>query len=99
MKSILNLEIKINAQKDLKCIREYIAMDSEFYADKTIFEIKERISNLLYFPELGKQMEINHTIVRQIIYKSYRIFYQVNSNNIYILSIFHHSRDISNLRL
>lgn len=94
----MNIQIKINAQEDLKCIREYIARDSEFYADKTIVEIKKRILNLSYFPEIGKKLEINNIIARQIIYKSYRIFYQIDSNNIYILSIFHHSRDISNLK-
>jgi len=79
-------------------IEKYISKDSKFYADKTIFEIKERILNLLHFPEMGKQIEIDGKIVRQIIYKAYRIFYQINSNNIYILSVFHHSRDISNLK-
>ena len=53
---------------------------------------------LKYFPEIGKQIELDGKIVRQIIYKSYRIFYQIDSNNIYILSIFHHSIDISNLK-
>ena len=79
-------------------IKKYISRDSKFYAEKTVFEIKERISNLVYFPEMGKQVVINKKKVRQIIYKSYRIFYQIDSNNIYILSIFHHSRDISNLK-
>lgn len=96
---ILNIKIRKRAKKELKYIRKYISKDSIFYANKTVDDIIERISNLSYFPEMGKQIEINHTTVRQIIYKSYRIFYQVNSNNIYILSIFHHSRDISNLRL
>lgn len=59
----------------------------------------KRISILKYFPEIGKQVQMNNCIFRQIIYKSYRIFYQIDSNNIYILSIFHHSRDISNLKL
>lgn len=95
----MHIKIRQRAKRELKSIRRYISKDSTFYANKTVDEIIERIQMLIYFPEIGKQIKINHTMVRQIIYKSYRIFYQVNSNNIYILSIFHHSRDISNLRL
>lgn len=95
----MNIEIKKKAQRELRAIEKYISRDSKFYADKTIFEIKQRIANLLYFPEMGKKVVVNNNIFRQIVYKSYRIFYQIDSNNIYILSIFHHSRDISNLKL
>lgn len=97
--NILNVKIRKRAKRELKSIRNYISKDSIFYANKTVNEIIEKLQMLKCFPEIGKQIELDGKIVRQIIYKSYRIFYQVNSNNIYILSIFHHSRDISNLRL
>ena len=97
-KIILNIKIRKRAKRELKSIRKYISKDSIFYANKTIDEIIERTLMLKYFPEIGKQIELDGKIVRQIIYKSYRIFYQIDSNNIYILSIFHHSRDISNLK-
>lgn len=96
--NILKIEIQKRAKRELKSIRRYISKDSIFYANKTVNEIIKRTQMLKNFPEMGKQVEINNTIVRQIIYKSYRIFYQIDSNNIYILSIFHHSRDISNLK-
>lgn len=37
--------------------------------------------------------------IRQIIYKSYKILYKFDLENIYILHIIHHSRDISNLKI
>lgn len=86
-----------HAQQELIQIKWYIAQDSEFYANKTINEINKRIDNLLLFPEMGKVINEKRDI-RQIIYKSYKILYKFDSENIYILHIIHHSRDISNLK-
>ena len=86
-----------HAQQELIQIKWYIARDSEFYANKTVNEINKRIDNLLLFPEMGRVIDKDENI-RQIIYKSYKILYKFNSENIYILHIIHHSRDISNLK-
>ncbi len=87
-----------HAQRELIQIKWYIAQDSEFYANKTVNEINKRIENLLFFPEMGKVINEKRNI-RQIIYKSYKILYKFDSENIYILHIIHHSRDISNLKI
>ena len=95
----MKVELEINATISLIQIREYIAKDSIFYANKTIEEILKRTNNLGYFPYMGKEVEIHGKKVRQIIYKSYKIFYKLKFNRIYILQVFHHSRDISNLKI
>ena len=87
-----------HAQQELIQIKWYIAQDSEFYANKTVNEINKRIENLLFFPDMGKVINEKRNI-RQIIYKSYKILYKFDSENIYILHIIHHSRDISNLKI
>ena len=87
-----------HAQQELIQIKWYIAQDSEFYANRTVNEINKRIDNLLLFPEIGKVINEKRDI-RQIIYKSYKILYKFDSENIYILHIIHHSRDISNLKI
>lgn len=87
-----------HAQQELIQIKWYIAQDSEFYTNKTVNEINKRIENLLFFPEMGKVINEKRSI-RQIIYKSYKILYKFDSENIYILHIIHHSRDISNLKI
>lgn len=87
-----------HAQQELIQIKWYIAQDSEFYANKTVNEINKRIENLLIFPEMGKVINEKRNI-RQIIYKTYKILYKFDSENIYILHIIHHSRDISNLKI
>lgn len=86
-----------HAQQELIQIKWYIAQDSEFYANKTVNEINKRIENLLFFTEMGKVINKKRNI-RQIIYKSYKILNKFDSENIYILHIIHHSRDISNLK-
>lgn len=91
--------IGVKSRNSLVQIREYIARDSIFYANKTVEEILKRTNNLSDFPYMGKVVEIHGNKMRQIIYKSYKIFYQIKFDRIYILQIFHHSRDISNLKI
>ncbi len=83
------------AKADLTHIKMYIGQDSVYYANKTIKEIKEKIDNLLTFPYMGRCVpEFNSKLIREVIYKSYRIMYYINSNNIYIIKILHHSQNI-----
>lgn len=93
---MVNIKIEQDAKEDLKQIREYISRDSIYYADKTVNEIINKTEYLLMFPYIGRKIpEYNNENFRELIYKSYRILYKINSN-IYILKIFHHSRDFFN---
>lgn len=92
-----NIKINYQARLELAQIYEYISKNSKFYAKETIYEIGKRIKYLLFFPEMGKIVDASKN-TRQIIYKSYKILYIFDSKNIYILRIFHCSRDISNLK-
>ena len=93
---MVNINIEIEAKADLKQIQEYISKDSIYYANKTINEINNKTEYLLMFPYMGRKIpEFDNTNFRELIYKSYRILYKVNSN-IYILNVFHHSRDFLN---
>lgn len=76
-------------------IKEYIKRDSLYFSNKTIYEIKKRIENLLVFPEMGRYIpEFDSKKSRELIYKSYRIIYYISSNDIYILRVLHHSQNI-----
>ena len=93
---MVNIKLRLDAKEDLKEIYEYISSDSVYYANKKIEEIIEKTKYLSMFPYMGRKIpEFNNVNFRELIYKSYRIFYKVNSN-IYILKIFHHSRNILN---
>lgn len=93
---MVNIELNLSAKEDMKQIEEYISRNSIYYANKTIEEIVKRIKNLSMFPYMGRKIpEYNNINLRELIYKSYRILYKVNSN-IYVLNIVHHSRDTLN---
>lgn len=93
---MVNIKLELDAREDMRQIEEYISKDSVYYANKTIEEIVEKTKYLSMFPYMGRKIpEFNNTNFRELIYKSYRILYRVNSN-VYILKIFHHSRDILN---
>ena len=93
---MVNINIEIEAKADLKQIQEYISKDSIYYANKTINEIINKTEYLLMFPYMGRKIpKFDNTNFRELIYISYIILYKVNSN-IYILNVFHHSRDFLN---
>lgn len=82
---------------DLYQISLYIAMDSMFYAEKTVINIKEKTEMLPFFPFMGRMVpEINQYYIRELIYKSYRVIYQIFQNKIYIIRIIHSSRNLLN---
>ena len=83
------------ARDDLKAIFEYIALDSKFYAKKVIREIIEKAASLEKLPERGRVVpEINDPTIREIFIYSYRLIYQLKSENTEILAIIHGKRDI-----
>ena len=49
----------IKSRSILIQIREYIAKDSIFYANKTVEEILKRANNLATFPYMGRQVEVH----------------------------------------
>lgn len=90
----MSVIFKQEAEDELESIKLYISKDSIYYANKTANEIIDKTVNLSIFPYMGRKIpEYNNPNLREIIYKSYRILYKVNSN-IYILNIFHHARNI-----
>ena len=93
---MVNIKLELDAKEDLEQIEEYISRDSIYYANKTIEGIIEKTKYLSMFPYMGRKIpEFDNANLRELIYKSYRIIYRVNSN-IYILKVFHHSTDILN---
>lgn len=84
------------AQDNLNKIYDYIAKDSIKYANETIDNIYLRISNLAYFPYIGRHIpEMNNKYYRELLYKSYRIFYEVSEKLgiIYIHAVIHGKRN------
>lgn len=84
------------AVEDLDNIAEYIALDSEYYANDFVKRIVDQVEHLAQYPEIGRIVpEVNDVQIREIIYHNYRIVYKVNVDDICILIITHGSYDLS----
>ena len=85
-----------SARIDLIQIYSYIYQDSVYYSIKTINNIIDLVDNLKFLPYMGRKIpELNNEKRREIIYKSYRIMYEVESNVILIRRIWHTKRKLT----
>ena len=83
------------AKVDLIQIYNYIYQDSVYYAIKTINKITKTTDNLENFPYMGRKIpEFNEEDKRELIYKSYRIIYEVQLDKIIIHRIWHSARNL-----
>lgn len=89
------------ALKDVAQLRDYIALDSPFYARQFIGRIGTRLADLPEFPLSGRVVpEAKRDDVREIIYQGYRAIYQLRQiqQEIVIVTVVHGSRDLTNTK-
>ena len=85
------------ASRDLENIYNYIARDSKHYAKLEVKLIREFVRKLKSNVLMGKNFERSDESVREMVFKNYRIIYEVISPiQVTILTIHHHARSISN---
>ena len=71
-------------------IRDYISTDAEFYAQIFVEKIIQLTEKLLDFPRQGRVVpEFQNENIREIIYRNYRIIYEITEEAIIILSVLH----------
>ena len=81
------------ASDDLEAITEFIANDSEFYAQLFAIDVLEAIDRLVDFPESGRIVpEADNLIIREIILGNYRIVYRFRKETVEILTVYHGAR-------
>ena len=81
------------ASDDLEAITEFIANDSEFYAQLFAVDVLEAVDRLVGFPESGRIVpEADNPIVREIILGNYRIVYRFRKETVEILTVYHGAR-------
>jgi len=86
------------AKSDLKSIFEFIAKDSKYYALKVTNEIVEKSEYLVDFPNLGRiTPEFNSINIRELHVCSYRLIYEISSENIIVLAIVHGKRNFQQI--
>jgi toxin ParE1/3/4 len=86
------------AKRDMDEIYGFIRRNSLYYAQKEIKSIRIATQKLKIDPLLGKKFEASDDeLTRELIYKSYRIIYDIiPGKKITILTIHHHSRSLTN---
>ncbi len=85
-----------SALSDLRAIREYIARDSIYYAEKFVDDIFYAVQRLEQFPESGHIVpEKGVSNIREIKFSSYRIIYHIRNKSVYIVTIVHGGRNIN----
>lgn len=82
---------------DLDSIAEYLATYSEAYAKTFVNKVFEKAELLKAFPEMGRMVpEVNSPRVRELVYRQYRIVYQiVSKERIRVLTVQHSSRPLA----
>lgn len=83
------------AIEDLNQIYNFISQDSVYYAIKTTEDILKRVEILKMQPYIGRKVISYDDNIREIVYKSYRIIYKIDSNIILILRVWHSARLLS----
>ena len=83
------------ALDDLNDIAEYIALRNTPAAKKLVQKIFDKISTLESHPESGKRPhELVNLNYREVNVSPCRIFYKVDSGNVYILHVMRQERDL-----
>ncbi|HCL55646.1 MAG TPA: type II toxin-antitoxin system RelE/ParE family toxin [Spirochaetia bacterium] len=87
------------ALQDLESIKDFIQKDSKYFADLFISKIFDFVSLLKKHPNAGKILrEYPKSGIRELIYKNYRIIYQVDNKIVYIISVIHSNRNLKNIK-
>jgi len=78
------------ATGDLRKIYDYISNDSAVYAERVINEIINKSEYLKEYPNIGRVVpELNNSKARELIVYSYRMVYQLENENVEILTLVH----------
>ena len=81
---------------DLENIREYIAKDSEYYAERFIARIIEAAETLQQFPLIGRAVpEAEDETIRELLFHNYRVIYRAEADRVLILTVIHGGRDLT----
>ena len=85
-----------SAITDVRSLRDYIARDSEAYADRFVQRIVEAVERVALFPLMGRRVpEAQDDAIREIIFQKYRSMYRIEPTRIVILTVIYGGRDLS----
>jgi addiction module RelE/StbE family toxin len=80
--------------RDLDALREYIARDSEHYADLTVARVFSAVERLIKFPRSGRVVpERDEPEIREIIVGRFRVVYRVRDQLLEVATVFRASKE------
>ncbi|MBE0440176.1 MAG: type II toxin-antitoxin system RelE/ParE family toxin [Gammaproteobacteria bacterium] len=83
------------ALNDLNEIAEFIALDKPSAANKLVKNVFKTVKRLKDFPDSGKiPEELPETNYREVVVGPCRVFYRVETNNVYILYVMRSERQL-----
>ncbi len=86
------------AWRDLERIADYIAEDSPGYAAALVRDVRDRARSLEEMAERGRMVpELEDPAVRELIIGSYRLVYEIEDSDVYVLGLIHGARDLAAL--
>jgi addiction module RelE/StbE family toxin len=81
------------AERDLQSIRDYIAHDSQRYAELVVRRIIAGVERLSIFPESGRVVpELDTPTIREVIVDIFRVVYRYRGDLVEIATVFRGSR-------
>ncbi|MGH9772146.1 MAG: type II toxin-antitoxin system RelE/ParE family toxin [Candidatus Acidiferrales bacterium] len=87
-----------SAISDVRNLRDYIARDSEAYADHFVQKIIEVVEKAGAFPNIGRHViEANEEGVREILVGNHRVVYRAEESRVLVLMVIHGARDLSGI--
>lgn len=86
--------ITANAQSNLEEIVNYIKRDSKDRARTWLKNIQEKINSLKTYPKRGRKVPEyeGEKEIREIIVGVYRVIYEIDNDEIYVLYVYHGAR-------
>jgi addiction module RelE/StbE family toxin len=89
----MRLSWRERALDDVENLRDYIASDNTFYAEVFINRIIDVAEKLIKYPKMGRIVpEYGDDNIREVLYRDYRIIYEIMNGELYIVTVIHGSR-------
>lgn len=86
------------AENDLREIEIFIAKDSVLHAISFVDRLIESTEKLSSSPKIGRIVpEFNREDLREVLFRSYRVVYQLTADTVTILRVVHGARDLARL--
>jgi toxin ParE1/3/4 len=87
-----------SAVSDVRNLRDYIARDSEAYAERFVQKIIEAAEKVGASPRVGRKLpEADQENIREIVFGIYRIVYRAEESRSLILMVIHGARDTAKI--